>query len=278
MSITVTQTERSPTPAATLAAVIVDDEELARQRIKDLLESHPAVRVVEECRTGREAVDSISKKRPDLVFLDINMPDLDGFGVIEEVGRERMPAVIFVTAYDQYAVRAFEASAIDYLLKPFDQARFHQAVERALDRYRSEQVGELGERMEKLLGLGQLRSRPEPARGTLSDRMVVRQSGTVHLVRVDEIDWIESARNYVKIRCGEETFTMRDTLSNVEARLDPERFLRIHRSTLVNLDRIRRIEPGYGSESRVELEDGTRLVVSRAYRRGKVKELLDELL
>lgn len=255
-----------------LSAVVVDDEELARQRVCDLLEKHPKVRVVAECRNGREAVEKITELKPDLVFLDINMPDLDGFGVIEEIGKDHMPAVVFVTAYDQYAVKAFEAAAVDYLLKPFDRQRFDKAVDKAVDSCFREQVDDLERRMGKLMALAGGRAR------SFSDRLVVRQAGTVHLLKVDEVDWVESARNYVKIHCGTNVFTMRETLSNFEAKLDPDRFLRIHRSTVVNIDRIRRIEPGYGSESRLELDNGTKLVISRAYRRGKVKELLEDIL
>lgn len=255
-----------------LSAIVVDDEELARQRVCDLLAKHPKVDVIAECRNGREAVEKIGELKPDLVFLDINMPDLDGFGVIAEIGKDHMPAVIFVTAYDQYAVKAFEAAAVDYLLKPFDRTRFDLAVDKAVDTYFREQVDDLEKRMGKLMALAGGRSR------NFSDRLVVRQGGTVHLLKVDEVDWVESARNYVKIHCGSHVYTMRETLSNFEAKLDPERFLRIHRSTVVNIDRIRRIEPGYGSESRLELDNGTKLVISRAYRRGKVKELLEEIL
>ena len=254
-----------------LGALIVDDEDLARQRVRDLVSSEPRLRVCGECRNGREAVDAIDQLQPDLVFLDVQMPDLDGFGVIREVGKERMPPVIFVTAFDQFALRAFDAAAVDYLLKPFDRGRFVSAVERVLERCRHRQVNELERCVEKLSGLGL-----EPRR-SYPERLAVRQGSTVYLLKVSEIDWVEAARNYVKIHCGREVHTMRETLTNVEARLDPDRFLRIHRSTMVNIDRIRRIEPGYGSESRVELESGTRLMVSRAYRRGRVRELLDSL-
>lgn len=257
---------------AALNAIVVDDEELARQRVCDLLAKHPKVRVQAECRNGREAVEKILELDPDLVFLDINMPDLDGFGVIQEIGKQRMPAVIFVTAYDQYAVKAFETAAVDYLLKPFDRQRFDQAVNKAIDSYFRDQVDELERRMGKLMALASGRQK------NFSDRLVVRQGGTVHLLKVDEVDWVESARNYVKIHCGPHIYTMRETLSNFETKLDPDRFLRIHRSTLVNIDRIRRIEPGYGSESRLELDNGAKLVISRAYRRGKVKELLEDII
>ncbi|MEM6793182.1 MAG: LytTR family DNA-binding domain-containing protein [Acidobacteriota bacterium] len=258
--------------AGILEVLIVDDEDLARQRIRDLLALEPGLRVCGECRNGLEAVESIRSLEPDIVFLDISMPELDGFGVIERVGRERMPVVIFVTAFDEHAVRAFEASAVDYLLKPFDRGRFDQALGRALSHFRRDALGDLERRLERLFALTEAR-REEQAK-PFADRLVVRHGGTVHLLKVDEVDWIESARNYVKIHCGDEVFTLRETLTNIESRLDSDRFLRIHRSTLVNVDRIRRIEPGYGTESRLELEDGTRLVISRAYRRGKVRELL----
>lgn len=262
------------TTGATLDVLIADDEELARHRIRDLLEGHPRLAVCAECRDGREAVEAIRARSPDLVFLDINMPELDGFGVIREIGRDEMPVVIFVTAYDEHAVRAFEASAIDYLLKPFDRSRFEQALERALAHFhRADPLEELERRVERLMEMTDV----EPEKKPFGDRLVVRQGGTVHLLKIDDIDWVESARNYVKIHCGVQCYTLRETLTNIESRLDEDRFLRIHRSTLVNVDRIRRIEPGYGSESRLELDNGTRLVVSRAYRRGRVRELLDGL-
>ncbi|MEO1085176.1 MAG: LytTR family DNA-binding domain-containing protein, partial [Acidobacteriota bacterium] len=253
--------------------LIADDEELARQRIRDLLENDPRLDVCAECRDGLEAVTAIREKAPDLVFLDINMPELDGFGVIRELGDE-MPVVVFVTAYDEHAVRAFEASAVDYLLKPFDRGRFEQALDRVLERFqRTTPYEELERRVERLVEMAEAEREKKP----FSDRLVVRQGGTVHLLKVDDIDWVESARNYVKIHCGDQCYTLRETLTNIETRLDQDRFLRIHRSTLVNVDRIRRIEPGYGSESRLELDNGAHLIVSRAYRRGRVRELLDGL-
>ncbi|MEM8994425.1 MAG: LytTR family DNA-binding domain-containing protein [Acidobacteriota bacterium] len=258
---------------SSLGVLIADDEELARQRIRDLIEDHPRLDVCAECRDGVEAVTAIREKSPDLVFLDINMPELDGFGVIRELGDE-MPVVVFVTAYDQHAVRAFEASAVDYLLKPFDRGRFEQALDRVLERFqRTTPYEELERRVERLVEMAEAEREKKP----FSDRLVVRQGGTVHLLKVDDIDWVESARNYVKIHCGDQCYTLRETLTNIETRLDQDRFLRIHRSTLVNVDRIRRIEPGYGSESRLELDNGAHLIVSRAYRRGRVRELLDGL-
>ncbi len=251
----------------TLQAIIVDDEELARERIRGLLQSQGEIRVLSECSNGREAVEAIEQHHPDLVFLDIQMPDLDGFGVIETIGVERMPPVIFITAFDRYAVNAFEASAVDYLLKPFDRERFRQAIDRALKRHEDRRIDDLDQNVHKLLELAGAGRRYD-------DRLVVRSGTSVHFVKAENIDWIESARNYVKIHSGAEVYQMRETMAHIETRLDPERFLRIHRSTLINVDRIKKLEPGFGTESIVELEGGARLIVSRAYRRGKLKELL----
>ncbi len=251
----------------TLQAIIVDDEELARQRIRDLLEERPEIQVRAECRNGTTAIEAIRRHDPDLVFLDVRMPDVDGFGVIETIGAEKMPPVIFVTAFDQYALDAFETNAVDYLLKPFDRERFQRAVDRMLERHDQRHIAELDRGVHKLLELAKNGDR-------YGERLIVRSSGSVHFVKVDTVDWIEASRNYVKIHCGPDVHTMRETMARMEARLDPERFLRIHRSTVVNIDRIRKIEPGIGTESMVVLESGERLMVSRAYRRGKVKELL----
>lgn len=275
MNATLIEEPPPPVPAHhILQALIVDDEELARQRIRDLLISHSNINVCGECRNGLEAVEKIRDDHPDIVFLDINMPDVDGFGVIGEVGRDHMPVVIFVSAYDQFAVRAFDEAAVDYLLKPYDRERFDHAVERALERFKRQEMSQLEDRMARLVSLAREHRPSRP----FADRLVVRQGGTLHLLKVEDIDWVESARNYVKVHTARETYVMRETLSNIESRLDGDRFLRIHRSTLVNVDRIRRIEPGYGTESRLELEDGTKLVISRAYRRGKVKDLLQDLV
>jgi len=250
-----------------MQAIIVDDEPLARERIREFLSAQPDINVRAECRTGHEAVKAIENHDPDLVFLDIQMPDLDGFGVIHEVGPERMPQVIFVTAYNEYAVRAFEANAVDYLLKPFDRVRFDQAVGRAREIFERRRLGELDQRMSQLLEMTRKKD------GYL-DRLVVRSGSSVFFIKAEDIDWLEASRNYVKIHCGAEVKTMRETISALEERLDPEKFVRIHRSTIVNLDRIRKIEPGFGSESVAELEDGTRLMISRAYRRGKLRQII----
>ncbi len=270
----------------TLKAIIVDDEELARERIRDLLEERPEIQVRAECRNGTTAIEAIRRLHPDLVFLDVHMPDVDGFGVIEQIGAEEMPPVIFVTAFAEHALEAFEANAVDYLLKPFDRERFQRAVDRVLERHGQRHIAELDRGVNKLLELAENspsplggngdRGGPAPLRGG-SDRLIVRSSGNVHFVKVDTISWIEASRNYVKIHCDgrcDQVYTMRETMARMEARLDPELFLRIHRSTMVNIDRIQRIEPGVGTEAIIVLDTDERLMVSRAYRRGRVKELL----
>lgn len=251
----------------TLQAIIVDDEDLARQRIRDLLKDRSDIEVKAECRNGKAAIEAIRRHGADLVFLDVQMPDVDGFGVIEKIGAEKMPPVIFVTAFDKYALNAFEANAVDYLLKPFDRERFQVAVDRLLQRHEHRNALEIDRSLHKLLELAE-------NGGRYTDRLVVRSSGSVYFVKTESIDWVEASRNYIKIHCGPEVHTMRETMARIERRLDPERFLRIHRSTVVNIDRIKKIEPGIGTESIVVLENGERLMVSRAYRRGKVKDLL----
>lgn len=264
---TVGRTELLGADPMTLQAIIVDDEDLARQRIRDLLAERSDIRVAAECSNGKKAIEAIRRHSADLVFLDVQMPDVDGFGVIETIGPDKMPPVIFVTAFDKYALHAFEANAVDYLLKPFDRDRFQSAVDRLLARQDRKHIEDIDRRLNKLLALAE--------NGTkYPDRLIARTSGSVYFIKVDTIDWIEASRNYVKIHCGSETHTIRETMAKMEKRLDPERFLRIHRSTVVNIDRIKKIEPGIGTESIVVLEDGERLMVSRAYRRGKVKELL----
>lgn len=251
----------------TLETIIVDDEPLARERIRSLLRGRTDLQVVAECSNGLDALERIQSLKPDLVFLDIQMPELNGFGVLQRIAVEPMPAVIFVTAYDEHAVDAFEACAIDYLLKPYDRQRFERAVERAVDYCRGRQLGSIDERLLSLL-------ERTDRRPVLEDRLVVRSGASAYFLKIEEIDWVEAARNYVKLHVGERVHTLRETLSSMEERLDPGRFLRIHRSTIVNIDRIRRIRPGFGTESMLELVDGTRLTISRAYRRGRVRELL----
>lgn len=239
----------------TLRALIVDDEELARQRIRHLLQREPDVEVVGECQNGVEAVKAIEDHAPDLVFLDIQMPELDGFGVIDTVGAERMPATLFVTAYDQHALRAFEVHALDYLLKPFDPERFHGALERARKWCGSGARPDLSGLVE-----GIRQERP-----TL-DRILVRQGDRHVLVRCAAIQWIEAEDNYVRLHVEGTSFLLRQTMTGILGRLNPDQFRRIHRSAIVNLDFIRELQPWTSGDQLVLMKDGTKLTLSRTYR------------
>ncbi len=245
--------------------VIVDDEPLARERLKNWLKDEPDIEVAAECGDGLQAVEVLARERPDLVFLDIQMPELDGFGVLAELGEAVPPAVIFVTAYDQFAVRAFEVHAVDYLLKPFDRERFQAALRRALERLQRERPEARAARLATLTA--ELRPQPKPAL-----RLAVKTEGRVLLVRTADVDWIEAADNYVVLHAGPQTHLLRETLTSIESRLDSARFLRISRSTIVNIEQIRELQPLFHGEHVVILRDGTRLTLSRTHR-DKLKEL-----
>jgi two-component system LytT family response regulator len=242
-----------------IRALIVDDEPLARQRVARLLQDESDVEIVGECADGGEAVAVIRDKKPDLVFLDVQMPVLDGFGVLEALSPEEMPAIIFVTAYDRYALRAFEYNALDYLLKPFDRDRFRKALDRA-----RAQLGRPTPREDAQQIVGAIEE--FKSEGKALERLVVKSAGRVFFLRVEEIDWIEAAGNYVKLHVGKETHLLRDTMSSLEGRLDPRRFLRIHRSTMVNIERIQELQPLFHGDYVVILRDGTQLNLSRGYR------------
>jgi two-component system LytT family response regulator len=239
--------------------LIVDDEPLARQRIRKLLEAEPDMEVVGECSDGRKAVAVIQEQRPDLVFLDVQMPGLDGFGVLEALGIERMPGIIFVTAYDRYALRAFEVHALDYLLKPFDRQRFEKALERARAQINRSRTADVNKQLLALL-------EDVKTGRKYQERFVVKSSNRVLFVRVEEIDWIEAAGNYVRLHAGSETHLLRETMSALEGKLDPHKFLRIHRSTIVNIERIQELQPWFHGDYVVLLKDGTQLTLSRSYR------------
>jgi len=253
-----------------LRAIIVDDEPPARNKIRELLKSDADVEIIDECSNGREAVQSITTNSPDLVFLDIQMPELDGFGVIEAIGPEQLPAVIFVTAYDQYAVHAFEVHAIDYLLKPFDRQRFQTALNRAKDHLHSDHREELNQQLNTLLR--QLKGPKKQA-----ERFVVKSGGRVFFLKNDEIDWIEAAGNYVRLHIGNETHLLRETMSAIQKKLDPALFIRIHRSTFVNIEKIKELQPWFHGEYVVIMRDGTQLTMSRSYR-STLPELLGTTL
>lgn len=224
-----------------IRAAIVDDEPLARRNIAGLLTVHPDIQLIGECGSGGEAVRLLREARPDLVFLDVQMPDGDGFEVLEQLGSDLPPALVFVTAYDQHALRAFEVGAVDYLLKPYSEARFAAVLERVRE------------------WLGRA--------GSQERRLAVKSAGQVLLVKLSEIDWIEAADYYVSLHVGERTHLLRRTLADLEKELEGQGFCRVHRSAMVNLDRLRGLATDEDGEYEIELTCGTRLRLSRGYRK-----------
>jgi two-component system LytT family response regulator len=245
-----------------IRALIVDDEPLARDCIRLALAELPDVELAGECKDGESAVRQIRKLSPDLVFLDVQMPGMDGFDVIETVGSERMPPVIFVTAFDRHAIRAFDVHALDYLLKPFDDARLHDAVRHARARIDDERIGSLAERLTALL-----ENRHSPETKVLR-RLAVRERERIRYIDVSDVDYLTAEGNYVRLHVGRETHLIRLTLSALERDLDDERFQRIHRSTIVNLDRVAELQPWGGGDYVAILKDKQKLRVSRTYRDG----------
>ena len=244
---------------AKVRVLIVDDEPLAREGVRLHLADEPDMEVVGESGDGEAAIAAIDELRPDLVFLDIQMPGVDGLGVIERVGIAHMPAVIFVTAYDEFALRAFEAHALDYLLKPFDSERFRRALDRARVQLQSRSRRVLEERLLQLIAT---RSQPSP----FVERLVVRAGGRILILRVDDVDWIEAAANYVRLHVAGRSYLLRETMVGIASRLDPDRFVRVHRSTIVRIDCIKELEPLFQGDFLIVLRDGSRITSSRGYR------------
>ena len=258
-----------------IRTVIVEDEPVALERVRRLLEDEPDVEVVGEAASGAEAVRKLKGEDPELVFLDIRLPDMDAFEVIESMGPERMPHVIFVTAYEEHAIRAFEVHAVDYVLKPYDAERLRTAIQNVRRRRDLESSAERGRRLGSLLGLMEeegLGLRPEAGSAR---RLVVKTQGKIRFVDVEDVDWIEAAGNYVRLHLsGGDSALIRETMTRLEERLDPERFARIHRSSIVNLDRVEEIRHWSSGEYIVELEDGRELKLTRTYR----DRILDRVL
>jgi two-component system, LytTR family, response regulator len=253
------------TASSPLRVIIADDERLARTKLHILLESEPEVQLVAECEDGRQTISAIHTHLPDLLLLDIQMPDLDGFQVLNEVPPGEMPVVIFTSAHDQYAIRAFEAHALDYLLKPFDQERLHHSIERACSEVRKSGDREITHRIMDLLS----RVRSETRSGTEPEgRLVIRAKGRVIFLNLDEIDWVEAAANYVRLNVGKESYFFRETISRIAERLNPNLFIRIHRSTIVNVRKIKELIPVNSGEYIVILKTGKELSCSRGYRAG----------
>jgi two-component system, LytTR family, response regulator len=241
-----------------IRALIVDDEPFARDRVRRLLAGDADIEVVGECADGFEAVVAIQSTQPDLLFLDVKMPGKDGFEVLEEVATPA-PVVIFLTAYDQFALRAFEACALDYLLKPFDEERFEKALSRAKAALAAESPGELGIDQDSPATI------VPPASGPLR-RLVVRVNGRLLFIKVDDVSRFEASGNYVALRVGTRTYSIRDTLANLEAQLDPSRFVRVHRSAIINFERIRELHPLFYGQYRIVFDDESELTMSRRYR------------
>lgn len=248
-----------------LRALIVDDEPLARERIRALLREEADVEVVGECGDGPSAVGAIQRLAPDLLFLDVQMPGMDGFGVLRALGNARLPEVIFVTAYDQHAVKAFEAHALDYLLKPFRPARFREAVRRAREQVARRRSAAIPENLAALL------AQLQPPRHWLH-RIAVRSGDRTVFVKTSQIEYIEAAGNYLVLHAGPENHVIRETLTALEAQLDPKQFVRINRSTLVNVDQIRELQPLFKGEHVVVLRNGKQLPLTRGVR--ELQELL----
>lgn len=245
--------------------LIVDDEPLARDGLRMWLAADEDISLIHEAKDGRQAVAAIRKVRPDLVFLDVQMPEMDGFSVVREIG-EQMPAVVFVTAHDRHAIQAFEINAIDYLLKPVTRDRFDQALDRAKARMRM-RPGEEANR--QIIGLLETIVSPRPH----VKRLAVRSGGKTVFVDVKDVDWIEAAENYVQLHCGKAGHLLHVPMNTLEKSLDPETFLRVHRSIIVNVSRIREFEPGVHGEYVITLENGTRVRSGRTFNE-KLKGIL----
>jgi two-component system LytT family response regulator len=248
-----------PQPLREIRVLVVDDEAPARQRLHDLLSRDAQVGGIEECANGSVAVEMIKNDRPDLVFLDVRMPGLSGFDVVETIGADNMPLTIFVTAYDKHAIRAFEANALDYLLKPFSDERFETALARVKARLEDQNLRAFGR---QLLELASKSSLPDER----WDRLVVKSGGTTRFVRIADIDWIEAAGMYVNLHVGGKELLYRAGLQEIADKLDPQRFVRVHRSAIVNIDSIVQLEPISHGEFEVVLKNGSRSRVSRNYR------------
>jgi two-component system, LytTR family, response regulator len=268
-----------------LRVLIVDDEPIARRRISRLLRLEDNVGVVDEVGSGTDAVTAIRDMQPDLVFLDVQMPDMDGFAVVGALGTDTLPAIVFVTAYNEYAVKAFDVNAVDYILKPFDPERFRAAFQRARTHLEQKSSAEAGRRIKALLeevlgeerahaittanggtGAGTAAGFAAAPRARHLDRLMVKHDGRVYFVKVSDVDWFEAAGNYVRVHVGRVSHLIRETMHGIESQLDQNQFARIHRAVIVNLDRIRELQPWFAGDYIVILRDGRQLKLSRTYR------------
>jgi two-component system LytT family response regulator len=252
-----------------IRAVIADDEPLSREKLKECLQAEPDIDIVASCSDGRQVVDAVERLQPDAIFLDIQMPRLDAFQALAELPEARIPKIVFVSAYDEFALRAFESAAVDYLLKPYTPQRFQKAVQRLRTIISNERTGALRDRMRSMLR--ELESEPAAPR---IERLIIKAKGKIAFIYVDEIAWIAAEGNYISVHTGKESFLYRETMNNMMGRLDPSKFLRVHRSTIVNTAFVKEIQPWISdTESIVVMRDGTRLTISRGY----LKELQERI-
>lgn len=259
------------TSSPPIRVLLVDDEPLAREMLREMLQGDPDVEIIGESCNGREALKAIRAQSPDLIFLDVQMPEVGGFEVLSNLSKEKIPYVVFVTAYDQYAVRAFEVQALDYLLKPFDQERFDASWQHAKTQIRRDQNNGGGMDQRIIALLEELKSGKN-----YLERLVIKATGRIYFLETREIDWIEAEGNYVSVHSGKKTHLLRETISSLESQLDPKKFVRIHRSSIVRLDFIQELQPWFHGEYRVILQDGTQLTLSRNHR-DKLQEALGKL-
>ncbi len=243
-----------------IRALIVDDEPIAREGLRTLLAAERDIEIISVSRNGREAIQAIREQKPDLVFLDVQMPKMNGLTVIEQIGVQQMPAVVFVTAYDKYALQAFEINALDYLLKPFDEERLQKTLQRVRKHFQHQSLDHLQTRLTALMNQLSEKEKKRP------ERFVVKSGGRIFFVNADEIDWIEAAGNYVQLHVGSQSHLLRQTMDGMEAELDPEKFLRIRRSIIVNMACIKELQSLSKGEYLIVLHNGAKLNSSRRYR------------
>jgi two-component system LytT family response regulator len=256
------------TASPPIRVLLVDDEPLAREMLREMLQGDPGVEIVGESINGQEALGAIREQVPDVIFLDVQMPEMGGFELLEALGKQ-IPHVIFVTAYDQYAVRAFEVNALDYLLKPFDQERFDLSWQRAKAQIMADRNGGTDQRILALL-------EEMKAGNKYLERLVIKSGGRIYFLETSEISWIEAEGNYVSVHSGKKSHLLRETISSLELQLNPKKFVRIHRSSIVSLAHVQELQPWFHGEYRVILNDGTQLTLSRNYR-DKLQEALGKL-
>lgn len=245
----------------TIKTLIADDESLARKRLIRLLKKKEEIEIVAVCKGGEDAVDRINETKPMLIFLDIQMPETNGFEVLQKISRdEYYPNIIFVTAYDEYALQAFDVHALDYLLKPFDENKFYASLDRAIDIIEQSTSHHLWNRLDDMVKtMGNSRKH--------LSRVMIKTSERIFFLPSEEIDWIESAGNYVRIHSGKQSYLLRETMTNMEEKLDPDTFYRVHRSTIINLDKVKELEPWFHGDYQIIMENGKKLTLSRNYKR-----------